>query len=78
MTFNHISNSQYRIQSELHDSVYSSQLLFRLNQILNLSETVIVIQAARVKQRATRLDDMTRHYLLDGQLDLFEVDSSLQ
>lgn len=62
----------------MYDFFYSSQLLFQLNQILNLSETVIVIQATRVQQRPARFDDVARNNLLDGQLDLFEVDSSLQ
>lgn len=54
------------------------QLLLGSNQLLHLGELVIVLETLRVSQRAARLDGLPGHDLLDGQLDLFEVDGCLR
>ncbi len=51
--------------------------LQRTHQLLHPSKPVIILQALRIKQRATRLDHLAGDDLLDGQLDLFHIDGGL-
>ena len=55
----------------------ASQLLPGANQLLHFGELVVIFQALRVGQRPTRLDNLPRDNLFDGQLDLLEVDGRL-
>lgn len=47
-------------------------------QSLILGEAIVILQTLRVRQRAARLDDLARHDLLDGQLDLFQIHRRLR
>lgn len=54
-----------------------SKSLLWANQLLNLGKLVVVVQALRIGQSATRLDDVARHNLLDRQLNLLHIDRCL-
>ena len=53
------------------------QLLLGTDQFLHLGELVVELEALGVGQRAARLDGLPGDDLLDGELDLFEVDGCL-
>lgn len=69
----HIQNIT-KLQSTATLSLILSRLL---KQFLHLGKLLVILQAARIRQRSTRLDDLARNDLLHGQLNLFKVDRSL-
>lgn len=48
------------------------------NQLFDLGELIIELETFLIGQRVRRLDDLTRHDLLDRKLHLLQVDSRLQ
>lgn len=60
-----------------HGILASLQLRLRLDQFFNLLKLIKEVQAVWVQQRAAWFDRLAANDLLDGQLDLFTIDSSL-
>ena len=54
------------------------QLALRLHQFLDLGELVVEVEAVLVRQSIGWLDRLTRHDLLDWELDLLEIDGCLE
>lgn len=53
------------------------QLGLWLNQILNLLKSIKELQALWIQQRTTRFNSLATDNFLNGQLNLFPVDSRL-